>query len=81
MKVNVQLFAAARDAAGTKSVSVLLHNHGTVRDLRAALIQDYPQLAAWVGIARFAVNMEYAIDDTALSLSDDVAMIPPVSGG
>ena len=81
MKVNVKLFAVARDRAGAGAVEVELPSPATIGRLRSALVEQYPQLGDVVPHARFAVNNEYADDDAAIGVQAEIAVIPPVSGG
>ena len=53
----------------------------TVADLRSVLSERYPRLGGALPTMRFAVNEEFAVDDTVLHGGDAVALIPPVSGG
>jgi molybdopterin converting factor subunit 1 len=81
MKIQVHLFARAKDLAGAERVRVELPDGATVSDLRQQLAASYPQLAALLERSALAVNDEFA--DDALSLPRDaaVALLPPVSGG
>jgi len=81
VKVEVKLFAVAKQLAGQGSVTLDLPESVTIRELRAALAESVPQLADLLKHARFAVNAEYASDDTRLPPGAEVACIPPVSGG
>jgi molybdopterin converting factor subunit 1 len=81
MTVRVLLFAAARDLAGTDLATVALAAGATVAQLRAALGRDFPALAALLAKSALAVNHDFADDDRVLRESDEVAVIPPVSGG
>jgi molybdopterin converting factor subunit 1 len=84
LQVVVHLFAAARDLAGADSVTVALAPgpvSPTVADLRARLIHDYPRLSRLLSVSAVAVNHDFAEDDRVLTPSDEVAVIPPVSGG
>ncbi len=81
MKVTVRLFATFREAAG-KSESVSHVEPGTtVSQLWNALQSEYPRLRPLGSISAFAVNGSYAPPATQLSDGDEVAFIPPVSGG
>ncbi len=82
MEVEVRLFAMLRERAGSGSVTVDLPEGATVREALAAvgarhglgeLIEAMPVV--------MAVNREYASRDDALSPGDELALIPPVSGG
>ncbi len=81
MKLRVKMFAVARQLAGTAAADVEIAAGGTVADLRAALARQFPDLGATLDGVVFAVNAEYAPDQTVLSPDDEVACIPPVSGG
>ncbi|MBA3476625.1 MAG: molybdenum cofactor biosynthesis protein MoaE [Actinobacteria bacterium] len=76
MQVNVRLFAGLRERAGTGARKLELDEGATVADVWAALdLGDEPP-----GLL-YAVNKRYAPADTALGDRDEVAVIPPVSGG
>jgi molybdopterin converting factor subunit 1 len=81
LSFTVLLFAAARDLAGTDTASVTLAPGATVGQLRAALARDLPALAALLAKSAVAVNHDFAEDDRVLVVGDEVAVIPPVSGG
>lgn len=81
MKIQVQLFAAARDAVGQSPVSCDLADGATVGQLRDQLLADFPNLGATAKILLVAVNQRYADNACILSPDDSVACFPPVSGG
>lgn len=81
MNLQVQLFAAARDAAGQSPVEVRLPAGGSVGDLRKQLLQDFPNMNSMALLLFVAVNNEYAEDDYLLNETDTIACFPPVSGG
>ena len=81
MKVRVKLFAVARELSGCDTLEIALADSATVGNLRQALAEQAPQLAGIVRQLMFAVNAEYAGDNTLLHDGADVACIPPVSGG
>ncbi len=81
MNVQVKLFAVANQLVGNDTASVELPAEPTVADLRRALERDYPALSSTLASVVFAVNAEYATDQTRLSTTDEIACIPPVSGG
>jgi molybdopterin synthase catalytic subunit len=81
MRVAVKLFAAGRELAGAAEAAVDLGGAATVGDLRRALSGQYTRLAALVDRSMIAVNAQYADDATTLAPGDEVALIPPVSGG
>ena len=81
MRVAVRLFAAGRELAGAAECVVELGAAATVADVRRALADECPALAPLVGRSLIAVNAEYADDATLVAAGDEVALIPPVSGG
>lgn len=81
MTVRVLLFAAARDLAGAGAVAVELPAGATVAELRAALAAQVPVLAALLRRSSVAVDHDFAEDDHVLGPDDELAVIPPVSGG
>jgi molybdopterin converting factor subunit 1 len=81
MTVRVQLFAILRERAGSDHVEVELPDRATVADAIDAVAQ-LPGLSGLSGgSARMAVNREYAQADAVLQAGDELALIPPVSGG
>jgi molybdopterin synthase catalytic subunit len=81
VRVRVRLFAIQRELAGTREVPLELADSATVADAWGALVTAFPVLAPGRSSIRFARNGAYADDTTALADGDEVAMIPPVSGG
>ena len=81
MTIPVQLFAQARDLAGAPRLELELDGGATVADLKAALVKARPALARLERSLLVAVNGEYAADAALLSVTDEVACFPPVSGG
>ncbi|MCP4175251.1 MAG: MoaD/ThiS family protein [Fuerstiella sp.] len=81
MKVDVLLFAAAREAAGNAVVSLHLSNTADVAELRARLTSTVPALAPLAASLLVAVNNQYADDNVPLKGDDEIACFPPVSGG
>ncbi len=81
MNVSIRLFAAARAAAGTDSLSLELPEGATIGQLRGRLAEELPEIADLIGRVMFALDAEYAGDDAEIRPDADVACIPPVSGG
>lgn len=79
--VRVLLFAALREAAGARELAVALPQGTTVAELRAYLADAYPALAPLLPNSGIAVNQELAEPATLVRPGDEVALIPPVSGG
>jgi molybdopterin converting factor subunit 1 len=78
--VSVLLFGITRDLTGQSKVLIPVNEHTCVSDLLGQLHQDYPALAGIRSIL-VAVNGEYAELDQLIGYNDEIALIPPVSGG
>lgn len=81
MKVSVQLFARARDLAGTGCVELDVPPPARVAELKQSLAERFPQVSPLMPKLLVAVGADYADDATALTPGADVACFPPVSGG
>jgi molybdopterin converting factor subunit 1 len=81
MRVNVRLFARLRDIAGTPDLAREVPPGATVADVWRKLVAEFPEMARYDSSISSAVNADYAKMGTALSDNDDVAFLPPVSGG
>jgi molybdopterin synthase catalytic subunit len=81
MRVRVRLFAMQRELAGTREVSLDLGDGSTIEDAWTAIVGRFPVLAPGRTSLRFARNREYADAAAELAEGDELAFIPPVSGG
>ena len=81
MKIKVKLFAVLREKIGTSVVIMDIPEFSTVSDVVNELKCKYPMLDPFVDHVMFAVNTEYVQDTYQIKDSDEVALIPPVSGG
>ncbi len=81
MKISIQLFAVAKELAGRDAVEVELPSGATVADLRQALVAGAPALSGILAQLKFAIDEDYAAEQTPLREGAKVACIPPVSGG
>ena len=81
MKLSVQLFAGLHDLVGSREVELELAEGATVADLRGLFASRYPAVAPLMSTLVCAVNEEYVDGGHRLSPGDQVALIPPVSGG
>jgi len=79
MKYKLKTFGITRDILGDKEVSIEVSGN-SVSDLRAHLHTHYPKISSLNSLF-IAINNNYASDDTILKESDEIALIPPVSGG
>ncbi len=80
MHVNVLAFGIAKDIFGGSSVAVELTESATVATLKSTLEAQFPRLKQ-LSSFMIAVNNEYAKAENVLQPRDEVAIIPPVSGG
>jgi molybdopterin synthase catalytic subunit len=81
MRIRARLFAVQRELAGTREIALDLADPATIEDAWRALVDRVPALAPGREFVRFARNGDYADVSTALADGDEVAFIPPVSGG
>ncbi len=81
MKVNVRLFAGLHDLLGQRQVTLELTEGATVAHLREQLGREYPVVTPFLSTLVCAVDEEYVPAEHPLRDGDDVALIPPVSGG
>jgi molybdopterin converting factor subunit 1 len=87
MRVKVRLFAQLRDLAGQGDLDCTVDEADaastpvSVQDVWRAVVRDHPALASFTRAMSTAVNLEYARLDTPVRDGDEVAFLPPVSGG
>ena len=80
MNLNILAFGIVKEIFQNSSVEVKLNGAPTISNLRSVIEKDYPrlkQLASYM----IAVNNEYATADLIIDAKDEIAIIPPVSGG
>lgn len=81
MRIIVKLFAVLRDRAGTDEIVMELPARGTVAEAISELARNYPAIQRYLPRVAYAVNREYVSSTTELRDGDELALIPPVSGG
>jgi len=81
MRVRVRLFARLKDIAGAAEMDREVPPGATARTVWNALAGEFPTLAPYAAISSCAVNEEYSTFDVELNEGDEVAFLPPVSGG
>ena len=81
MRITVHFFASIRERLRLSTASYELADGASVEDLWKMLCQTHPSLAELGRSVSFAVNQEYVDRMHRLSDKDEVALIPPVSGG
>jgi len=81
MRIRLRFFAILRERAGAAELTRELTGPTTVGEVWEALRRERPALAGFAGSIAFAVNREYVDSKTTVQDNDEVAFIPPVSGG
>ena len=81
MKVKLKLFSVAKDLAGFDEQEIEIPQGSVVEYVLQRLLQSNPRFIDWKQSLRYAVNLEYVSNTFPLHEGDEVAVIPPVSGG
>ena len=79
--IEILLFGAAADRAGTRKVRLEVGSGSTLAEVWPLLADRHPDLSPMRDTLAFAVNGEYAKMDGRVEPGDEVAVLPPVSGG
>ncbi len=80
MQVSVLFFGITKDLIGKRSIFLELSDNMTVAEFKRMLFERYPELLDLNALA-VAVNSAYAFDGDLINANDEIALIPPVSGG
>lgn len=80
MEITVLAFGIARDIFGRESVQISLGKNTDIASLKEKLEEQYPKLKELASYM-IAVNDQYALANTMILAGDEIAIIPPVSGG
>ena len=81
MRVTVKLFARLRDIAGSGELDRFVATGATVGTVWDALVADHPELADYTRAISCARNADYARMTVPVADGDEIAFLPPVSGG
>ena len=81
LKVKLIFFATCRDITGVKEMDYEVDDQATLSELKKQLYVEHPELKPLEKTLSFAVNTEYVDGSVRLCCGDEVAFIPPVSGG
>lgn len=81
MRVTIRLFARLRDVAGSGELMREVETPATVQTVWQSLTAEMPALVEYEGTMSVAVNAEYTRMASAVHDGDEVAFLPPVSGG
>ena len=80
MKINILAFGIVSEIFGTNCINLQLPHNINITSLKQILNQKYPALLQLKSYM-VAVNKQYAVTDVLISENDEIAIIPPVSGG
>ena len=80
MKLKILAFGISKDILGASSSIIDIDNQATVAQLKEKLFNEYKDFHKLKSLM-IAVNSEYATTETILKENDEIALIPPVSGG
>lgn len=82
MNIHIQLFAGLVDIFETSVLHMQIEQEAvSIEELRKLIIIEYPAAASQLKTCFFAKNQEYAGDEVIITADDELALIPPVSGG
>ena len=81
MRVQVLFFGILKDVVGRASETLELREPATVADVLEHYQQRVPELRSLLSSIALSVNQHYAGPGTVLGANDEIALLPPVSGG
>ncbi|MDH4619665.1 molybdenum cofactor biosynthesis protein MoaE [Brevibacillus sp. AY1] len=81
MTITILLFAGLAERANQREIQLTLPEQATVRDLLKAVAEQHPALSPLLNSCFVSINHEYAAPDYIISANDEIALLPPVSGG
>ena len=81
--MKIKYFAWIKDITNLEEEEINLNQAKNLDELKTYIIEKYPDLKKHMikEILRFAINHEYAVNNTNLNEEDEIAIFPPVSGG
>jgi molybdopterin converting factor subunit 1 len=80
MKCTIKAFGITREIVGSRVLEIEVPDGQTVAALKTELMKQYPDFSGLRSMY-IAVNQQYAEDEYVLREGDEIALIPPVSGG
>ena len=81
MKIELLFFASARDLSGATQATIELPDGADIAAMVRRVVSEFTNLVPVAASARFARNEEFVSQDTPLQDGDQVAWLPPMSGG
>jgi molybdopterin converting factor small subunit len=86
LEIPVLLFAGLKEAAGAEQITVRVPQTSSAEKvtldlLLACCCRQYPKLQPWMPYVKVAVNCEYSQREKIVGADDEIALLPPVSGG
>ena len=81
MRVTVRLFARLRDIAGSSELTREVVPESTIESVWKTLVEEFPDLSAYRRSISTALNADYARMEETVHEGDEIAFLPPVSGG
>ncbi len=80
MQIKLLAFGIAKEILNSSEMSIELGENASISDLKNSLISKYPEFQKLRSL-KFAINEDYQSDEYLLNPTDEVVIIPPVSGG
>jgi molybdopterin converting factor subunit 1 len=81
VKVRLRFFAALREIIGRGEMEKDVAEGTTAGRIFEELVSEYPKLSSYTKVVQIAINQEIAERQRAVESEDEVAFLPPVSGG
>ena len=80
-KIKVKLFAILRERVGESEITITVPSGITVNHLNSEILRKYPQLKSFGNKFVTSINCKVTTGDTVITSRDEIALLPPVSGG
>jgi MoaE-MoaD fusion protein len=80
-EIKVRLFANLREVVGEREITITVPSGITVSYLNNEIFKKYPQLKSFNNKFVTSVNCKVTTGDSIITSSDEIALLPPVSGG
>jgi len=79
--LSIKLFASLRHSMNSDEIQIDIDNGTTVLQMKKIIFETFPNLKKSNIVFFVAVNHKYAADSDVIGINDEIALIPPVSGG